>query len=165
MIFSIVGSIIGTNTLGSSLSYIGRFSSSYWKRLASSRPSFHPERLSNVKLRYRTGFSCFPSVSRLCSSGNESSVHSSIYPSLIICFVSQIRRQFPLSFEFNDFYLRTMAYHVFSMRFHTFTLDSEKDRCACNWLPYRYIIMCVWLILVSSPLDHAHLLHMEILPL
>ena len=49
----------------------------------------------------------------------------------------QVLRQFPLSFEFNDFYLRTLAYHLTSMRFHTFTLSCEKERCARNWLPYR----------------------------
>jgi myotubularin-related protein 5/13 len=51
--------------------------------------------------------------------------------------VHQLQRQFPLSFEFNDFFLRIIAYHSFSMRFHTFTMNSEKERCALNWLPYR----------------------------
>lgn len=51
--------------------------------------------------------------------------------------VHQILKQFPLSFEFNDFYLCTLAYHHCSMRFHTFTADSEKERYANNWLRYR----------------------------
>ncbi len=60
---------------------------------------------------------------------------SHLSPSL--CLFSKIHRQFPLSFEFNDFFLRTIAYHHCSMRFHTFTLDCEKERCTRNWLPYR----------------------------
>lgn len=51
--------------------------------------------------------------------------------------VHQIMKQFPLSFEFNDFFLCTVAYHHCSMRFHTFTADSEKERYANNWLQYR----------------------------
>ncbi|CAI8023621.1 Myotubularin-related protein 5 [Geodia barretti] len=51
--------------------------------------------------------------------------------------VHQVFHQFPLSFEFSDFYLRMMAYHHSSMRFHTFTLNNEKERYANNWLQYR----------------------------
>ena len=42
-------------------------------------------------------------------------------------------RQFPHSFEFNDFYLRTMAYHYTSMRFSTFCFNSEKERGEHVW--------------------------------
>lgn len=42
--------------------------------------------------------------------------------------VYQIHRQFPWCFEFNEFYLETMAYHHCSMRFRTFVCDSEKKR-------------------------------------
>lgn len=47
---------------------------------------------------------------------------------LLLTISVQILRQFPLSFEFNDFYLRTMAYHYTSMRFITFCFNSEKER-------------------------------------
>ncbi|XP_042205463.1 myotubularin-related protein 13-like isoform X3 [Homarus americanus] len=42
--------------------------------------------------------------------------------------VHQIQRQFPLSFEFNEYYLRFLAYHYVSARFRTFLCDSEVDR-------------------------------------
>lgn len=42
--------------------------------------------------------------------------------------VHQIHLQFPLSFEFNDFYLRFLAYHSVSCRFRTFLFDCELER-------------------------------------
>ena len=42
--------------------------------------------------------------------------------------------QFPLSFEFNDHFLSTIAYHHVSMRFRTFLLDSEHERSECGWM-------------------------------
>ena len=45
--------------------------------------------------------------------------------------------QFPVAFEFNDFYLRMMAYHSCSMRFHTFALNSDKERGERGWQDYH----------------------------
>lgn len=54
--------------------------------------------------------------------------------------VHQLVRQFPLSFEFNDFFLQFLAYHHVSNRFQDFKQDSEPQR------------MAHWFQLVSS--DH-----------
>lgn len=42
--------------------------------------------------------------------------------------VFQLQKQFPLAFEFNEYYLRFVAYHTVSCRFRTFLLDSEAQR-------------------------------------
>ncbi|XP_013171380.1 PREDICTED: myotubularin-related protein 5 [Papilio xuthus] len=42
--------------------------------------------------------------------------------------VHQLVKQFPLAFEFNDYYLRFVAYHSVSCRFRTFLFDSEAQR-------------------------------------
>lgn len=42
--------------------------------------------------------------------------------------VHQIWVQFPLAFEFNDYYLRFLAYHSVSCRFRTFLFDCELER-------------------------------------
>ena len=49
-------------------------------------------------------------------------------------FPQQIMLQFPLSFEFNDHFLSSIAYHHVSMRFRTFLLDSEHDRYESGWM-------------------------------
>ena len=42
--------------------------------------------------------------------------------------VHQIHTQFPMAFEFNQYYLRFLAYHHVSCRFHTFLCDNECHR-------------------------------------
>uniref|UniRef100_A0A1B0A8M0 Myotubularin-related protein 13 n=1 Tax=Glossina pallidipes TaxID=7398 RepID=A0A1B0A8M0_GLOPL len=42
--------------------------------------------------------------------------------------VYQIHKQFPMAFEFNEFYVRFLAYHTVSCRFRTFLFDCEVER-------------------------------------
>ena len=42
--------------------------------------------------------------------------------------VHQLHNQFPMAFEFSQFYIRFLAYHHVSCRFRTFLLDSESKR-------------------------------------
>lgn len=48
--------------------------------------------------------------------------------------VHQIHSQFPLSFEFNQYFIKFVAYHYVSCRFRTFLHDCELDRCECGWI-------------------------------
>lgn len=48
--------------------------------------------------------------------------------------VHQIHAQFPLSFEFNQYYIKFIAYHYVSCRFRTFLHDCECDRADCGWI-------------------------------
>ncbi|KAL4713442.1 hypothetical protein ACJJTC_010427, partial [Scirpophaga incertulas] len=49
----------------------------------------------------------------------------------------QLQKQFPLSFEFNEYYLRFVAYHSVSCRFRSFLGDSEAQRADLGLLPDR----------------------------
>ncbi|WKY16703.1 hypothetical protein Q1695_001377 [Nippostrongylus brasiliensis] len=59
-----------------------------------------------------------------------SSQNSGITPVFLLFLdaVHQLMAQFPSAFEFNDFYLRFLAYHSQSAFFRTFVMDCESER-------------------------------------
>ncbi|UXI15807.1 hypothetical protein NH340_JMT01750 [Sarcoptes scabiei] len=75
---------------------------------------------------------------RFCHRSNLTSASvSSGFAPLFLQFldvVHQIHSQFPLSFEFNQYFIKFIAYHYLSCRFRTFLHDCELDRYESGWI-------------------------------
>ena len=61
-------------------------------------------------------------------------VHISVFHFTLPVTRFQIHRQFPQSFEYNEYFLKFLAYHYVSNRFRTFMLDNEFERMEAGWL-------------------------------